>query len=199
MAERLDVRNLLAAAIEAHGAIDIMVTCAGAIEVVPFLELDEATFDKTIATNLKGTFLCAQSAAKQMVRQAVSKERAPGSIVTISSINAWFGLPTSAAYAASKGAVSQLTRSMAVALAEYGIRVNAVGPGTIDTSMNAGLMSENGPLEDVLARTPLGRLGRPEEIAAIVAWLASDQASYITGQTIYADGGRMPLNLLVPS
>ncbi len=195
VSERLDVHNLIAAAIEAHGRVDVMVTCAGVMEAVPFLELDEAAFDRTMRVNLKGTFMCAQAAAKQMVRQLENGDGAPGSIVTISSVNAWFGLPNSAAYAGSKGAVSQLTKSMAVALAQYGIRANAVGPGTIETAMSSDLTKGDGGLQAVLARTPLGRLGRPEEIAAVAAWLASEQASFITGQTIYADGGRMPLNL----
>ena len=199
VAERLDVHNLIAAAVEAYGRLDIMVTCAGVIEVAPFLELDETAFDKTLKVNLKGTFLCAQAAAKQMVRQLESNDGPPGTIVTVSSINAWFGLPNSVAYSASKGAVTQLTRSIAMSLAEHGIRVNAVGPGTVETSMNSGLTADDSGLAKVLARTPLGRLGQPEEIAAVAAWLASDQASYITGQTIYADGGRMPLNLTMPS
>lgn len=199
VSERLDVHNLIAAAIEAHGRVDVMVTCAGVMEVAPFLELDEAAFDRTMRVNLKGTFMCAQAAAKQMVRQLDNGDGAPGSIVTISSVNAWFGLPNSAAYSGSKGAVSQLTKSIAVALAQYGIRANAVGPGTIETAMSSDLTKSDGGLQAILARTPLGRLGRPEEIAAVAAWLASDQASYITGQTIYADGGRMPLNLTVPA
>ena len=117
VAERLDVHNLIAAAIESFGRIDVVATCAGVIEATSFLDLDEAVFDKTIAVNLKGTFLCAQAAAKQMVRQLENNDGKPGVIVTISSVNDWFGLPLSAAYASSKGGVSQLTRSMAVALA----------------------------------------------------------------------------------
>lgn len=198
-AERLDVHNLITAAVEAYGRLDIMVTCAGIMEVAPFLDIDEDTFDRTLRVNLKGTFLCAQAAAKQMVRQLESGDGGPGSIVTISSVNAWFGLPNSAAYAASKGGVSQLTKSIAIALAEHGIRVNAVGPGTIETVMSSDMMAKSGGIEAVVARTPLGRLGQPEEIAAVAVWLASDQASYLTGQTIYADGGRMPLNLTMPS
>jgi NAD(P)-dependent dehydrogenase (short-subunit alcohol dehydrogenase family) len=132
-----------------------------------------------------------------MVKQLEDADGKPGTIVTMSSVNAWFGLPHSAAYAASKGGVAQLTKSAAIALAEYGIRVNAVGPGTIETSLNAGLTADDEALSNVLARTPLGRLGKPSEIAAVAVWLASSQASYITGQTIYADGGRVPLNLTV--
>jgi len=195
VAERLDVHNLIAAAVEAYGRVDIMVTSAGVMEAVPFLELDEAEFDRTLRINLKGTFMCAQAAAKQMVRQLENGDGPPGAIVTMSSINAWFGLPNSAAYSASKGAVSQLTKSIAIALGEHGIRVNAVGPGTIETAMSAPLTKNDGIRAAMLARTPLGRLGQPQEMAAVAAWLASDQASYITGQTIYADGGRMPLSL----
>jgi NAD(P)-dependent dehydrogenase (short-subunit alcohol dehydrogenase family) len=172
-----------------------MVTSAGVFEMTPFLELDEQSFDKVIGVNLKGTFLAAQAAARQMVRQLDAGDGPPGSIVTVSSVNAWFGMPKSVAYAASKGGVMQLTKSMAMALAEHGIRVNAVGPGTIDTAMAEPLTENAAMRHKVLARTPLGRLGKPEEIAAVVAWVASDQASYITGQTIYADGGRMSLNL----
>ena len=197
VAERLDVHNLVAAAAEAHGRVDVMVTSAGTMEFTPFLELDVAAFERTIAVNLKGTFLCAQAAAKQMVRQLENGEGPPGSIVTVSSINAWFGLPASVAYSASKGGVSQLTKSIAMALAEHDIRVNAVGPGTIETAMTSAMTSDKKVLDTVLSRTPLGRLGQPEEIAAVAVWLASDQASYVTGQTIYADGGRMPLSLTV--
>lgn len=193
--ERLDVRNLVAAAVEAHGRLDVMVTSAGMFEVTPFLDLDEKTFETVMAVNTKGTFLAAQCAAKQMVRQLEAGDGAPGAIVTVSSVNAWFGLPQSVAYATSKGAVMQLTKSMAMALADHGIRVNAVGPGTIETRMSEALTQNEDLRGRVLHRTPLGRLGKPEEIAAVVAWLASDQASYVTGQTIYADGGRMSLNL----
>ena len=193
--ERLDMRNLVAAAVEAYGRLDVLVTCAGMFEVTPFLDLDEETFDKVMDVNLKGTFLAAQCAAKQMVRQLEAGEGPPGAIVTVTSVNAWFGLPGSAAYATSKGGVMQLTKSMAMALADHGIRVNAVGPGTIETKMSEAVTSDLEMRDRVLARTPLGRLGKPEEIAAVAAWLASDQASYITGQTVYADGGRMSLNL----
>lgn len=193
--ERLDMRNLVAAAVEAHGRLDVMVTCAGMFEVTPFLELDQETFETVMGVNAKGTFLAAQCAARQMVRQIEADDGPPGAIVTVSSVNAWFGMPESVAYATSKGAVMQLTKSMAMALADHGIRVNAVGPGTIETHMSEGLTKDALLLERVVQRTPLGRVGKPEEIAAVVAWLASDQASYVTGQTIYADGGRMSLNL----
>ncbi len=116
----------------------------------------------------------------------------------MSSINERFGLPDHVAYSISKGGISQLTKAMAVALAPHGIRVNAVGPGTIDTPILAGVIKDTAFRAKVLSRTPLGRFGRPEEIAAIVAWLASEEASYVTGTTLFADGGRLPLNYVVP-
>lgn len=197
VAQRLDVLNLLAATLESYGQVDVMVANAGIVDDSPFLDLEESDFDRVIATNLKGTFLCAQAAARQMVKQ-VEKGQPAGAIVNMSSINAQFGLPDHVAYSISKGGVMQLTKSMAVALAPYGIRVNAIGPGTIETPLLAGVVKDEAFRQKVLSRTPLGRFGRPEEIAAIAAWLASSQASYITGETVYADGGRLGLNYVVP-
>ena len=197
VAERLDVHNLIAAAIEAHGRIDIMVANAGVIDEAPFLELEEAEFERVLNTNVKGTFLCAQAAARQMVRQLEKSQDSPGAIVVMSSVNAWFGLPDHVAYATSKGGVMQLVKSLAIALGPHGIRVNAVGPGTIETSLMTDVISGRSDRPGVLQRTPLGRFGTTDEVAAIVAWLASDQASYVTGQTIYAEGGRMALNALM--
>ena len=134
-----------------------------------------------------------------MVKQGRSERAASaGAIVNMSSINERFGLPDHVAYSMSKGGISQLTKAMAVALAAQGIRVNAVGPGTIDTPLLANVVKDRAFRAKVLSRTPIGRYGRPEEIAAIVAWLASDEASYVTGTTIFADGGRLPLNYVVP-
>jgi NAD(P)-dependent dehydrogenase (short-subunit alcohol dehydrogenase family) len=116
----------------------------------------------------------------------------------MSSINERFGLPDHVAYSMSKGGISQLTKAMAVALAPKGIRVNAVGPGTIDTPLLKDVVKDKAFRTKVLSRTPMGRYGRPEEIAAVVAWLASDEASYVTGTTVFADGGRLPLNYVVP-
>lgn len=198
VAEKLDVHNLIAATLEVYSYIDIMVCNAGIVDDAPFLELDEAEFDRVLRTNVKGTFLCAQAAARQFMRQ-IEAGRAPGTIVNMSSVTAFFGLPDHAAYATSKGAVMQLTRSMALALAPHGIRVNAIGPGTIETPLIKNVVKDDAFRDKVLSRTPLGRLGQPDEIAAIAAWLASEQASYITGETIYADGGRLPLNYVMPA
>ena len=201
VSERLDVHNLVAAALERYERIDVLVNNAAVLDDAPFLELEEAEFDRVITTNLKGSFLCAQAVAKQFVRQIEAeggKSASPGSIVNMSSVNAWFALPDHVAYSVSKGGIAQLTKAMAIALASYGIRVNAVGPGSIATPMLDEVIKDKAFRTKVLSRTPLGRLGKPQEIAAIVAWLASEQASYVTGTTVYADGGRMPLNYVVP-
>jgi glucose 1-dehydrogenase len=196
---RPDVDRLIAATVGRFGRLDILVNNAGILDDSPFLDLPEAEFDRVIRTNLKGAFLCAQAAARQMVKQLESSPgSAPGTIVNMSSVNAWFGLPDHVAYSVTKGGIMQLTKSMAIALAPHGIRVNAVGPGTIETPLIKDVIKDEAFRQKVLSRTPLGRYGKPEEVAAIVAWLASDESSYVTGTTIYADGGRMPLNYVVP-
>ncbi len=194
-----DVDGLIAAAIAAFGGIDLLVNNAGVVDDSPFLDLAEAEFDRIISTNLKGAFLVGQAAARAMAKQIQSDPaRAPGAIVNMSSVNAWFGLPDHVAYSVSKGGIMQLTKAMAISLAPLGIRVNAVGPGTIDTPLIKDVVKDEAFRNKVLSRTPLGRFGRPEEIANIVVWLLSPEASYVTGTTVYADGGRMPLNYVMP-
>jgi NAD(P)-dependent dehydrogenase (short-subunit alcohol dehydrogenase family) len=123
---------------------------------------------------------------------------APGTVINLSSVNAVFALADHVAYSISKGGISQLTKAMALSLAPHGIRVNAIGPGSINTAMLAQIMSDDAVRRRILSRTPLGRLGETDEIAEVALFLASPAASYITGQTIYADGGRLPLNYTVP-
>ncbi|MCY6383184.1 SDR family NAD(P)-dependent oxidoreductase [Hoeflea prorocentri] len=197
VAERLDVRNLVANALDAFGDIDVLVNNAGTSHKADFLELKETDFDRVMGVNLKGVFLCGQSVARHMVDK-IEKGGDPGCIINISSINAVVGIPDQVAYTASKGGVVQLTRVMALALAQYGIRVNAIGPGSIMTDMLKAVVTDREARERVLSRTPLGRIGEPEEIAGIAAFLASKDAGYVTGQTVYADGGRLPLNYTVP-
>jgi NAD(P)-dependent dehydrogenase (short-subunit alcohol dehydrogenase family) len=132
-----------------------------------------------------------------MVAQ-IEEGRAPGTIVNMSSINAVFAIADQVPYSISKGGINQLTKVMALALAPHGIRVNAVGPGSIMTRMLESIATDMKAKRKVLSRTPMGRVGEPAEIAAVVAFLASDEASYMTGQTVYADGGRLPLNYTVP-
>ena len=194
--ERLDVRNLLAATVDAFGDVDVLVNNAAIVAKGAFLDLDEADFDRVLRVNLKGAFLCSQAVARHMVER-IEAGATPGAIVNMSSVNAVFAIADQVPYSVSKGGIGQLTKVTALALAPYGIRVNAVGPGSISTEMLESVMADPEARRRVLSRTPLGRIGEPREIAAIAAFLASDEASYVTGQTIYADGGRLPLNYTV--
>ncbi|MBO6813225.1 MAG: SDR family oxidoreductase [Rhizobiaceae bacterium] len=198
VAQRLDVHNLVAGTIDEYGRIDVLVNNAGIVSAGDFLTLSEEEFDRVMAVNLKGAFLCSQAVARHMVNQ-VGDGMEAGSIINISSINAVYALADQVPYSVSKGGLNQLTRVAAQSLAKYGIRVNAIGPGSISTQMLESVMAENADAKArILSRTPMGRTGEPREIAAIAAFLASDDASYITGQTIYADGGRLGLNYTVP-
>lgn len=198
--ERLDVFNLVTAAREAFGRVDVVVNNAAVVDDIPFLELGEAELDRVLKANLKGPFLLGQAAARQMVKQIDADPNSPpGAIVNVTSVNAWFGLADHVAYSVSKGGLMQLTKSMALALAPHGIRVNAVAPGSIDTPMVEAVHKNPRLKAAALARTPLGRLGTAEEIANVVVWLASREASYLTGTTVWADGGRMALNTLMPA
>ncbi|MEX0954179.1 MAG: SDR family oxidoreductase [Rhizobiaceae bacterium] len=194
--KRLDVHNLVAATIEAFGDIDILVNNAGIVHGADFLDLTEDDFDRVLRVNLKGTFLTGQAVARFMVEK-VTKGGSAGVIVNMSSINAVFAIANQVPYSVSKGGVNQLTKVMALSLAPHGIRVNAIGPGSIMTDMLASVNDDPAARNRILSRTPMGRIGEPSEIASIAAFLASDDASYITGQTIYADGGRLPLNYTV--
>jgi NAD(P)-dependent dehydrogenase (short-subunit alcohol dehydrogenase family) len=180
-----------------HGAVDILVNNAGISSAGDILEVSEADFDKVLAVNLKGYFLMLQACARHMVAQARSGRR-PGAIVNLSSVNDTLAIPAILSYCVAKGGVAQLTRASSIALAPHGIRVNAIGPGSIRTDMLRGVVADETAMARVMSRTPMGRVGEPEEIASIASFLASEDASYVTGQTIYADGGRMPLNYVMP-
>ena len=171
------------------GPVSILVNNAGIAAPGDFLETSLQQFRKVIDVNLTGTFLALQRAAKTMVAKGIQ-----GSIVNMSSVNAQVAIPSIAAYCASKGGVMQLTKATALALAPHNIRVNAVGPGSIGTEMMAGVNANPEAMKMVMSRTPLKRVGTPREIGDVVAFLASPQASYITGETIYVDGGRLGMN-----
>ena len=147
--------------------------------------------DLVIGINLRGAFLASQAVARHMI------PRRQGTIVNMSSVNAVFAIPNQIPYAISKGGMNQLTKVTAMALAPHGIRVNAIGPGTILTDMGQSIMTDDAMKRRILSRTPLGRCGEPSEIASVAAFLASDDASYLSGQTIYPDGGRLALNYTV--
>ncbi len=194
VARRSDVDRLVATAVREFDRLDIMVNNAGVARNQDLLEISEKDFDDVIAVNLKGAFFGVQAAAKQMIAQGGG-----GVIINMSSVNALLAIPSLATYAISKGGMKQLTSVAAVALAPHDIRVVAVGPGTILTDMVASaIFNSEDARKSVLSRTPIGRGGEPSEVASVVAFLASDDASYITGQTVYPDGGRLVLNYTVP-
>ena len=172
-----------------HGPVSVLVNNAGIALPGDFLDYDLDAFRKVIDVNLTGVFIATQRAARAMVANGIK-----GAIVNMSSVNAQLAIPAIPAYCASKGGVMQVTKAAAIALARHGIRVNAVGPGSIDTAMMAGVNADPAAFETAMSRTPLRRAGTAREIGDIVAFLASDKASYVTGETIYADGGRLGLN-----
>ncbi len=172
-----------------HGPVAALVNNAGIALPGDFLAYDLADFDKVIGLNLRGVFVATQRAAKTMVAQGIE-----GAIVNMSSINAQVAIPAIPAYCASKGGVMQLTKVAALALAKNNIRVNAVGPGSIDTEMMAGVNANPEAFKTAMSRTPLGRPGTAREIGDVVAFLCSRKASYVSGETIYIDGGRLALN-----
>ncbi|MCX2891168.1 MULTISPECIES: SDR family NAD(P)-dependent oxidoreductase [Pseudomonas] len=187
-------KQLVEHALQHFGSLDILVNNAGVIHTAEFVDFPEDQFDRTLRVNLKAQFLIGQAAARVMIERGIK-----GAIVNMSSINAELANPTAVAYAVSKGGIKQLTAVMAVGLISHGIRVNAVGPGTISTDMvRNAIMSNPTQRHAVLSRTPIGRLGEASEVASVVSFLASDDASYMVGQTVYPDGGRLILNYTVP-
>jgi NAD(P)-dependent dehydrogenase (short-subunit alcohol dehydrogenase family) len=195
---KMDADRLIDAAVKAFGRLDVLVNNAGIVHAAEFLDLKEEDFDRVLRVNLKGYFLCGQAAARQMVKQAQSGDKRGGAIVNMSSVNAVLAIPNIAPYVVSKGGVNQLTNVMAQALVGHGIRVNGIGPGSIATDLLKKVMVDDAARRKIMSRTPMGRAGEPAEVAAVAVFLASDDASYITGQTVYPDGGRMGLNYTVP-
>lgn len=194
-AEKADVDRAVNKAIEEFGRIDILVSNAGQTgRLVDFLALTVDDFDTVLRTNLRSQFLFGQAVGRHMAERGGG-----GVIINMSSIVSILGASDQVPYATSKGGVNQLTKAMGIALAPYDVRVVAVGPGTILTEFarNAVLGNESSA-RMILSRTPLRRCGTPTEIANLVTFLASDEASYITGTTFYADGGRLALNYTVP-
>jgi NAD(P)-dependent dehydrogenase (short-subunit alcohol dehydrogenase family) len=189
------VDQAIAEVIHRFGAIDILINNAGITRRYDFLELPEEDFDAVIRTNLKSVFLVGQRVGHHMVEKQIR-----GAMVNMASTSVIMTMPTIAAYAASKGGIASLTKAMALSLAIHGIRVNAVGPGTIVTELNrAALLTDQENRNRILSRTPLGRLGEGADVASVVCFLASDDAAYVTGQTIYIDGGRAGLNYTMPT
>ncbi|MEL6221341.1 MAG: glucose 1-dehydrogenase [Cyanobacteria bacterium J06626_14] len=179
-----DIRRLVDEGIQRLGKIDILVNNAGLEKHAPFWEVTEKDYDKVLDVNLKGAFFATQFVAKHLM-----ETQRPGRIINISSVHEEIPFPNFAAYCASKGGMKMLARNLAVELAPYGITVNNVAPGAIETPINTDLLNDKEKLNALLQNIPLGRLGQPEDVSSLVAFLASDEASYITASTFFVDGG----------
>lgn len=190
VARKTEIERLFARATERWGGLDILVNNAGVTHAAQLDDLTEEDFDRVFAINLKSALWTTQAAARLMGEGSA--------VVNMSSVNAVLAIPNQIPYVLSKAAMKQLTNVTALALAPQGIRVNAIGPGSIMTDMLAGIMTDPAAEDRILSRTPLGRCGQPAEVAAVAVFLACSESSYITGQTIYPDGGRLGLNYTVP-
>lgn len=194
VSKQIDVEALVAAAVQRFGGVDIMLNNAGIAVRQEMLSITEDDFDRVIGINLKGAFFGVQAAARQMIVQGRG-----GVIINMSSINSRLANPLFSTYAISKGGLNQVTATAAVAFASHGIRVVGIGPGTIKTDMlNMGFLTDDAQYDMIMSRTPAGRFGEASEVASVAAFLASDDASYMTGQTVYPDGGRLILNYVMP-
>ena len=191
VSKKAEVEAMIARAGELWGGIDVLVNNAGITHAAQLDDLTEDDFDRVFATNLKSALWGTQAAARLM---------GPGAaVINMSSVNAVLAIPNQIPSVVSKGAMKQLTNVTALALAAKGIRVNAIGPGSIMTDMLRGIIAEDEAAGDrIMSRTPLGRAGEPDEVASVAVFLASEDSSYLTGQTIYPDGGRLGLNYTVP-
>lgn len=185
VSHRAQVEAAVAGVVDEFGGLDILVNGAGVAPRVPFLELTDEVWERTLAINLKGYFVCAQVAARAMVQQGRG-----GVIVNISSNSQIVANPSSVAYCTSKGGIHMLTRSMALDLAPHGIRVNAVCPGPTLTDLNRERFSDPAFRESRVKTVPRGRLGQPEDVAASVLFLASDESDFLVGASLFVDGGQ---------
>ncbi len=186
VSKQAQVKTLVAETMKAFGRVDILVNNAGIEKEVPFLETPLDLWDKVIAVNLTGPWLCSQAAAKQMAAQGDG-----GRIINISSVHEDLPMPTNSPYCASKGGLRMLMRTIAVELAPHKITVNNIGPGAIDTPLDKPTKDDPEKYKTLLGEIPLGRMGQPEEVAKLAVFLASDAAAYITGSTYFIDGGML--------
>lgn len=193
VSSKQEVDRAFAEILGRFGPAGVLVCNAGVLRPEPFLDISEENWDVVLSVNLKSNFLCGQAAARQMIAGGSG-----GAIVNTASVGATLASELAASYSASKGGVVALTKAMAVGLAGDGIRVNAVAPGSVATAMMQPLMDNAQARRDIASRTPIQRFGLPEEIADAVVYLAGPGASYVTGHTLYVDGGRTALNYLLP-
>jgi NAD(P)-dependent dehydrogenase (short-subunit alcohol dehydrogenase family) len=184
VSQRVQVEAMVSQVMESFGQIDVLVNNAGLTGRVPLLEMTDAEWDRMIEVNLTGPFLCSQVVVREMVRAGRG-----GKIINIGSIESEAACPDQAHYAASKGGLLMLTRALACDLARYGINVNAIGPGTVDSGW--GHFDDPAVRADYCSRIPMGRIATPKDVANAAAFLASDEAQYITGIILYVDGGAL--------
>lgn len=188
-----DVEALMDDAVSAFGRLDVCIANAGVVDSGSIMDVSERTFERVMAVNVKGPLLTCRAAANRMIKAGKG-----GVIINIASTVAVLGEVGEGCYPLSKGAVTALTRVLAVELADHGIRVVAIGPGGTRTGMMSDAFPGSPRMKKIEMRTPMRRMGEPEEMAGVAVFLASSDASYITGQTIYVDGGRLVLNLVTP-
>lgn len=188
-----DCARLVEETLARFGRLDVLVNNAAVLASGTVLDLEPDEFDRVIGVNLRAAFVLTQLAARKMVEAGVA-----GSVINMSSINAELAIANQLAYVVSKGGLQQLTRATALGLAANGIRVNSIAPGSVMTDMLAQVATKDSVRRTILSRTPLGRIATPEEVAGVALFLASGLASYITGETVYVDGGRRALNYTVP-
>lgn len=202
VSDKLSVHNLVAETLGLFGQIDVLINNAGVALKGGIIDSDEVIFDKVLAVNLRGAFLVSKAVIAHMLEEIENREdrsrlsERPYSIINMSSINDEVSLPDYLAYSVSKGGLRQMTKSMALELAPFGIRVNGIGPGSVKTAMLTSVIDEKAA-DKIRQRTPMGRPALPGEVASVASFLASEDASYITGQIIYVDGGRLALNYLM--
>jgi glucose 1-dehydrogenase len=184
LASTADARRLVATAVEHFGKLDILVNNAGIETHAPFWEVTEEDYDRVLNVNLKGVFFATQALVRHLLRA-----KRPGKIINISSVHEELPFPNFAAYCVSKGGLKMLTRNLAIELGQFGITINSIAPGAIETPINTKLLNDPKKLNALLTQIPLARLGKPEDVAGIAVFLASSDADYVTGSTYFVDGG----------
>ena len=192
-----EIENLFDVAIQTYGRVDTAIANAGIVHASDVLELSEEDYDNVIAINLRGVFLTGQIAAQRMIKQDPDADGSRGTIINMSSLNGLLAIPAIAPYVIAKGGVNQWTKVLGIRMAAEGVRVNGIGPGSIATDMFNKVADNPQKYREIMSRTPMLRPGEPDEVAKLAVFLASDYSSYITGETIYIDGGRQGLNYVV--
>lgn len=198
VSKKPEVEALFDFTLENFNRVDTAIANAGIVHPADILELEEKDFDRVIAINLKGVFLTGQVAAQRMIKQEADDDGSRGTIINMSSLNGILAIPAIAPYVIAKGGVNQWTKCLGIRMAGEGVRVNGIGPGSIATEMFKTVANNPEKYKEIMSRTPMQRPGEPDEVAKVAVFLASDYSSYVTGETVYIDGGRQGLNYVVP-